>query len=200
MDAVKALLIEFAVNNVVVTLFIAFGLFMLLRSGALFRSKAFATLILIVVLILLAPMGLQMLKASAAERSQSALANAPDFVLNLACRWLRLQAACQVGGMAQAATAAETRRATCIDEVLRANANSGGEVLRRACAAHEGHDGDWADCIARDSRLPDYAPIYAAVYGEPCSPGALRQLFSLIRDLVRPIACPFGIRWWCETP
>src|SRR5207249_1410278 len=94
--------------------------------------------------------------------------------------------------MIKAKEASIEKQMLCIEDKLREDANDGGDQVKRVCGLR-GDTDQWASCVAREAtkydKLNDDLIACAAYKSQP----------GLMHDLIESIACPFGIKSWCQT-
>jgi hypothetical protein len=180
-------------NNIVLSFIIIVVVVMFLTrgiGGPFFGRLVFVLVFAYVVIVLL----VSSMKSIEDSWNRYLREDASGFVKWFACHVIGADTACDLLDMAQAKEQGKDRDALCVDKVLAADATDGGAAVKAKCGLRGDVDA-WQTCVALESKK--YEKLYADL--DQCGSYTPSQWSQLAHDVIEPIACPLGIKSWCQT-
>lgn len=183
-------LTSFFVNNIILSIIILALILGAFRSGSGFLRRGLFILALIVGVLVLVPACGQYVSDQWHGWNRSVWEKLPGIFPSGACKVFGISDACAIAEAGNTAEASSDRQMQCIEDVIAdpRNVSNGSMAAKQACGLR--YDADtWAQCIAREfDKVPALQGtlLSCAAYGPS-------QTGSFIRDLIRPIACAFGM-------
>jgi hypothetical protein len=184
-------LVHFFANHVVATflVIVAVGFMVTRGMGGAFLGRLLFILIFAFVVLVMVTSCIQ----SVSDKWDAYLReDAGGFAKWAACKILGADTACTLLDMGQVKTKDTDKRMQCVENTLKADANDGGDAVKKACGLR-GDPAAWEQCVDLEAKK------YEKLEADLGSCAAYTPRWSFMHDLIEPIACPLGIKWWCTT-